>query len=365
MPPACDDLAMNTMLRILAISGSLRSHSPNLRLLETAAALANTSTRIEVFTQFADVPLFNPDTAETPPAVTYLRTAIRAADAVVISTPEYAHGLPGTLKNALDWLVSGTELTGKPVALFNASTRSVYAQAALREVLVTMGARFLAAACVTVPLLADTRTPQQLAADPALAVPIAAALKRLTSLITVEKDAANADSPPIGPALPHWQPRPQPERRSFRGRYCGIEPLDAATHAETLYASLCDAAGAAGWTYLPAGPPAGPDAWRSRLEQYAGKHDPLFFSIFDEAGRASGMCAYMRIAPEHGSIEIGSIHLSPSLQHTRAATEFQYLLMRHVFEDLGYRRYEWKCDAFNEPSRRAAQRLGFVLREYS
>jgi RimJ/RimL family protein N-acetyltransferase len=87
--------------------------------------------------------------------------------------------------------------------------------------------------------------------------------------------------------------------------------------------------------------------------------DPLFFTLFNETGSAAGIAAYLRIAPEHGSIEIGHIHLAPSLQQTRAATEIQYLLMRHVFDDLGYRRYEWKADALNAPSRRAALRLGF------
>jgi RimJ/RimL family protein N-acetyltransferase len=113
------------------------------------------------------------------------------------------------------------------------------------------------------------------------------------------------------------------------------------------------------WTYLSIDPPASRVEWHERLERYAASQDPLFFTLVDEAGRAAGMCAYLRIAPEHGSIEIGWIHLSPQLQQTRAATEIQYLLMRHAFEDLGYRRYEWKCDALNAPSRRAALRLGF------
>jgi RimJ/RimL family protein N-acetyltransferase len=101
------------------------------------------------------------------------------------------------------------------------------------------------------------------------------------------------------------------------------------------------------------------DEWRSRLKSYAASPDPLFFTLFDENGHPAGICAYLRIAPEHGSIEVGHIHLSTQLQHTRAATEIQYLLMRYAFDDLGYRRYEWKCDALNAPSRRAALRLGF------
>ena len=137
---------MSTPLRILAVPGSLRARSSNLLLLETAALLAPPQIQIEIFTRFGEIPLFQPDNPPAtvaPDAVAALRQAISAADAVIFSVPEYAHGLPGALKNALDWLVSGIEFTHKPVVLFNASARSVYAQAALREVLITMGADFL------------------------------------------------------------------------------------------------------------------------------------------------------------------------------------------------------------------------------
>jgi NAD(P)H-dependent FMN reductase/RimJ/RimL family protein N-acetyltransferase len=350
---------MSSPFRILAIPGSLRACSTNLLLLQTAALLARTDMRMESFTALGDIPLFNPDRTDVPPAVAALRTSIQNADAVIISAPEYAHGLPGALKNALDWLVSGIELTGKPVVLFNTSARSVYAQAALREVLVTLGARFLDQSCVTISLAADLRTPQQLAADAIVAAPIAGALNSLVASITGFATNSAAVSQPTGRALPHWQPRPLPEHRSFRGRYSGIEPLAAAKHADALYASLCTATAASGFTYLSANPPADIAEWRSRVEDYAASRDPLFFTVFEESGRAAGICAYLRIAPEHGSIEIGHIHLSPELQQTRAATDAQYLMMRYAFEDLGYRRYEWKCDALNAPSRRAALRLGF------
>jgi NAD(P)H-dependent FMN reductase/RimJ/RimL family protein N-acetyltransferase len=354
---------MSTPLRILAIPGSLRARSTNLLLLEAAALLAPPEVQVGIFSRLGEIPLFQPDAAPdaaTPDAVAALRQAITAADAVAFSAPEYAHGLPGALKNALDWLVSGIEFTHKPVVLFNASARSVYAQAALREVLITMGADFLDEACLTVPLTADARTPQQLAADPAIAPRITAALQRLAdSVRAIAEDSTTRSLQPLGPALPHWSPRPLPERRSFRGRYCTIEPLDAAKHAEALYESLCTGSGVAGFTYLPGNPPTGMDEWRSRLENHAASRDPLFFALFDESGRAAGLSAYLRVAPEHGSIEIGHIHLSPRLQQTRAATEMQYLLMRHAFDDLGYRRYEWKADALNAPSRRAALRLGF------
>ncbi|HEY2001436.1 MAG TPA: NADPH-dependent FMN reductase, partial [Acidobacteriaceae bacterium] len=309
---------MGTSLRILAIAGSLRARSANLLLLESAAVLAGTEMRLEIFPDLGSIPLFNPDRTDLPPPIATLRASIQAADAVIFSTPEYAHGLPGALKNALDWLVSGIELTDKPVVLFNASPRSIYAQTALREVLVTLGARMLEDACVTIPLTADSRMPQQLATDATIAQPIAAALQRLATRITAP--AANstaAASQPLGRALPHWQRRPLPERRGFQGLYSCIEPLNAARHGEQLYAALCNESGAAAWTYLPANPPVDTNEWRSRLDNYAASRDPLFFTLFEESGQAAGICAYLRIAAEHGSIEIGHIHLSPQLQHTR------------------------------------------------
>ncbi len=114
------------------------------------------------------------------------------------------------------------------------------------------------------------------------------------------------------------------------------------------------------WTYLLTDAPVDARAWQSELEQRALLRDPLFFTLFDESRSPAGLAAYLRIVPEHGVLEIGHIHLSPQLQQSRGATEAQYLLMRHAFDDLGYRRYEWKCDALNAPSRRAALRLGFV-----
>ncbi|MCU1313876.1 MAG: hypothetical protein JWM54_1633 [Acidobacteriaceae bacterium] len=164
---------------------------------------------------------------------------------------------------------------------------------------------------------------------------------------------------PVGPTVPHWQPRPHPAHRSFAGRYCRIQPLDPASHAASLYEALCHPANNGLWTYLLTNPPVTPDEWRERLESYAASRDPLYFTLFNEQGLAAGITSYLRIVPEHGVVEVGHIHLSPWLQQTRAATEFQYLLMRYAFDDLGYRRYEWKCDALNAPSRRAALRLGF------
>ena len=135
--------------------------------------------------------------------------------------------------------------------------------------------------------------------------------------------------------------------------------LDPARHGTSLFAAYqLDHAGV-GWTYLPYGPFTDEPTFRSWLDGIAAKDDPLFHAILDDSGDAVGVASLMRISPETGSIEVGHIHYSPRLQRTRAATEAMFLMMRRVFEELGYRRYEWKCDALNEPSRKAAARLGF------
>jgi chromate reductase len=133
-------------MRILAISGSLRAGSSNTTLLRAATMVAPSGIAIVAYDGIGELPHFNPDLDEgTPPEnIAKFRAEVAAADAVMISSPEYAHGVPGTLKNALDWLVGGVEINGKPVALVNASARATYAQAALQETLTTMGARVVA-----------------------------------------------------------------------------------------------------------------------------------------------------------------------------------------------------------------------------
>jgi chromate reductase, NAD(P)H dehydrogenase (quinone) len=140
--------------RILAISGSLRSGSSNTAVLQAIAALAPTEIQVVLYSGLSELPPFNPDLdIETPPpAVSEFRKQLLASDGVLISSPEYAHGVPGTLKNALDWLVRSGELYEKPVALINASPRSTHAQASLAETLATMTARLVPDACVTVAL---------------------------------------------------------------------------------------------------------------------------------------------------------------------------------------------------------------------
>ena len=142
----------------------------------------------------------------------------------------------------------------------------------------------------------------------------------------------------------------------MRGRYCRVEPL-AEHHAGQLWEAYALDADHRNWTYLSNGPYATFEEYRAWFDLARTSNDPLFFAIVTE--RAAGVAAYLRIAPDAGSIEVGHINLSPLLQRTRAATEAMYLMMKHAF-DLGYRRYEWKCDALNLPSRAAAERLGFV-----
>jgi len=168
---------------------------------------------------------------------------------------------------------------------------------------------------------------------------------------------------PVGPPIPGWTPRPRPAADLvLEGRRCRLEPLDADRHAAGLHAAFARAPDDGLWTYLPQGPFADAGAYREWVRGAAHREDPLFLAVVDRAGGApTGVASYLRISPEHGTIEVGWITFSPALQGTTAATEAMALMLRHAFDDLGYRRYEWKCDALNAPSRRAALRLGFTF----
>lgn len=166
---------------------------------------------------------------------------------------------------------------------------------------------------------------------------------------------------PIGWPLPDWSPRSRPPRAPMEGRFCRIEPLDPGRHAASLFAANAEDTTGRIWTYLPYGPFASPEAYLTWAETVARGEDPLFHAILDGAtGRALGVASYLRIDPPVGVIEVGHINYAPALQRRPAATEAMYLMMRRVFDELGYRRYEWKCDALNAPSRAAAERLGFT-----
>ena len=163
---------------------------------------------------------------------------------------------------------------------------------------------------------------------------------------------------PVGPPVPGWTPPLVPPRAAMTGVYCRVEPLDADRHVESLHrANRLDAEGG-NWTYLPYGPFDALADYRVWARDAAAGNDPMFFAVIDaSSGKAVGVASYMRIDPAKGAIEVGHVNFSPLLQKTRAATEALYLLMAQAFA-LGYRRFEWKCDALNEPSRRAALRLG-------
>lgn len=153
---------------------------------------------------------------------------------------------------------------------------------------------------------------------------------------------------------------PRPTRATLAGRHVRIVPVDPAAHVEALYAGSHGPGHEDLWRYLFTGPYPDAAQFREYLEQRAAAEDPLFFTILDSAGAPAGYASLMRIEPAHRVIEIGNILYLPTLQRTAGATEAMYLFARYVFEDLGYRRYEWKCDSRNEPSRRAALRLGFT-----
>ena len=161
--------------------------------------------------------------------------------------------------------------------------------------------------------------------------------------------------------LKDWQPRPRPSRISLEGRYCTLEPLDPARHGDALFEASMAPGVEERFRYLYDSPQdrAGFGEWLARS---AASEDPFFFAVIDAAtGRAEGRQALMRITPEHGVIEVGNILWGPRIARTRVATEALFLHARHVFEDLGYRRFEWKCNDLNEPSKRAAKRFGFTF----
>ncbi len=161
----------------------------------------------------------------------------------------------------------------------------------------------------------------------------------------------------LGFTVDGWSPPHFPEKVPMEGDYCALTPLDPKAHSQALFNAFAKDAEHVDWAYLPYGPFDSLSALTDWLEQVANENDPLFFTIMDCQEGPVGVASYLRISPANGSIEVGHIHFSPQLQRTPAATEAMYLMMKRAFA-LGYRRYEWKCNALNERSRRAALRLG-------
>ena len=162
--------------------------------------------------------------------------------------------------------------------------------------------------------------------------------------------------------LANWTPRPRPEAAILEGRWCRLERLDPERHGDNLHASAIARGAEDRFRYLPDAPPAERSEFDAWLARAAASSDPLFYAVIDLAtGRAEGRQTLMRIDPANGVIEIGNILWGPAIARTRAATEALYLFARYVFDGLGYRRFEWKCNAANLPSRHAAERFGFLF----
>jgi RimJ/RimL family protein N-acetyltransferase len=167
----------------------------------------------------------------------------------------------------------------------------------------------------------------------------------------------------VGPEVVGWEPRPWPEAVTLTGRTVEVRPLTSAHYAD-LFAATCGAEDDALWTYRPIPRPTSLAGLWMHLAAHLDSPAMVTFALVplegERAGRATGIASYTRIEPAHGQVEIAGVLLGRTLQRTTAATEAVHLLMAHAFDELGYRRFEWKCDSLNEPSRRAALRLGFV-----
>lgn len=165
---------------------------------------------------------------------------------------------------------------------------------------------------------------------------------------------------PTSPDLKNWKPVALPQPVTLRGRTVVLEPLDRARHAEPLWHALHGHDEV--WAWMAGSPAANPEELAAGLEHWQQKEHALLFAILPlETAQPAGWASYMRIEPAQGVIEVGNVMFSPALQRTRTATEAIYLMARHAFEELSYRRFEWKCNAQNEASHRAALRFGFTF----
>jgi RimJ/RimL family protein N-acetyltransferase len=169
----------------------------------------------------------------------------------------------------------------------------------------------------------------------------------------------NAFGQQVGDVVPGWTRRTAPVPVTLTGRYVTLEPLGV-DHAEPLYDALCNPGDEELWTYRPTDPPTDVAGMTALIEQHLAAPELVTFALVPTGERAQGIASYTRIDPATGQVEIAGVLYAKTLQRTRAATKAIHLAMRHAFEDLAYRRFEWKCDSLNEPSRRAADRLGFT-----
>jgi RimJ/RimL family protein N-acetyltransferase len=172
-------------------------------------------------------------------------------------------------------------------------------------------------------------------------------------------DDTNSFGQPIGFAVPGWTTRARPPRTTMEGRYCRVVPLDVEEHARQLYRANCEDAEGRMWAYLAYGPFESFEDYGSHMREWLAEDWMVHAIIPSHTGSADGLASYMRIDPDAGSIEVGAIMYSPRLQRSTAGTEAMYLMLRRAFDELGYRRYEWRCKALNQHSMDAAKRLGF------
>ena len=170
--------------------------------------------------------------------------------------------------------------------------------------------------------------------------------------------ARNTLGQDIGLPVTDWKVPPMPSKDPIQGSYCRLEALNPDLHAKDLFEANRHDQEGRNWTYLFQEPFANLEDYKKWISDSCLGTDPLYYAIIDTSNKAVGIASYLRITPSAGSIEVGGINFSPLLQRTLASTEAMYLMMKRAFE-MGYRRYEWKCDALNQPSRTAAQRLGF------
>jgi RimJ/RimL family protein N-acetyltransferase len=165
---------------------------------------------------------------------------------------------------------------------------------------------------------------------------------------------------PVGFPVEGWTARTRPPLTPVVGRYCRVEPLDPGRHARDLFAAYSEDREGRMWTYLPWGPYADFDDFLAGTEADLRRENFITYAVIDTAsGKAAGVASYLNINLSAGSIEVGGIAYSPALQRRPAGTEAMFLMMRRAFDELGYRRYEWKCNSLNAPSRGAAERYGF------
>ena len=165
---------------------------------------------------------------------------------------------------------------------------------------------------------------------------------------------------PVGLTLDFTGPWPTPDGRDLIGQYCTLEKTKPA-HARGLFDAFARDRDGKNWTYMPTSPAADFAAFEAWFLDTCFTDDPFFYTVLNTDGIPVGFASYLRINPRDGSIEVGWISMSPLMQRSRISTEAMYLMMAHAFDNLGMRRYEWKCDALNAPSRSAAERLGFTF----